>query len=126
MMPRVRSRNAYQHVSNFDKGQIVASRDCSLSYRNIAARVDRNPVTVSRIWNRWIKYGNTDHRAGSQRPPITSSRVNRMALMNRATTLRALSQELGSSARQQVSARTVDDICSSIDSQLGDHGCGYP
>ncbi|GFU44035.1 hypothetical protein TNCV_4963481 [Trichonephila clavipes] len=43
-MPCVRSRNAYQHVSDFDKGRIVAYRDCGLSYRNIAARVLRDPA----------------------------------------------------------------------------------
>ncbi|GFV35088.1 HTH_Tnp_Tc3_2 domain-containing protein [Trichonephila clavipes] len=47
----------------------------------------------------------------SQRPPITSSREERhvtsMALMDRAASSRAPSQELGSFARQQVSARTV-------------------
>ncbi|GFS75018.1 HTH_Tnp_Tc3_2 domain-containing protein [Trichonephila clavipes] len=68
-------------------------------------------MTVSRIWNRWVQDGNTDCRAGSQRPPITSSRkdrhVTRMTLMHREATSRALSQELGSFARQQVSARTV-------------------
>ena len=31
---RVRSRNAYQHVSAFDRCRIVAYRDCGLSYRN--------------------------------------------------------------------------------------------
>ncbi|GFY24424.1 HTH_Tnp_Tc3_2 domain-containing protein [Trichonephila clavipes] len=67
-------------------------------------------MTVSRIWNRWVQDGNTECRAGSQRPPITSSREDRhvtcMALMYRAATSRTLSQELGSFARQ-VSARTV-------------------
>ncbi|GFS68762.1 HTH_Tnp_Tc3_2 domain-containing protein [Trichonephila clavipes] len=72
-MPRVRSRNAYQHVSGFDKGRIVAYRDCYLSYRTIAARFGRDPMTVSRIWNRWIQDGNTERRAGSQRPPTSSS-----------------------------------------------------
>ncbi|GFS61578.1 uncharacterized protein TNCV_4312571 [Trichonephila clavipes] len=38
-MPHVRSRYLYQHVYDFDKGRIVAYRDCGLSYRNIAARV---------------------------------------------------------------------------------------
>ncbi|GFT03792.1 HTH_Tnp_Tc3_2 domain-containing protein [Trichonephila clavipes] len=68
-------------------------------------------MTVSRIWNRWVQDGNTERRAGSQRPPITSSRedrhVTRMVLMDRAATSRALSQELVSFARQQVSTRTV-------------------
>ncbi|GFU38083.1 hypothetical protein TNCV_4275891 [Trichonephila clavipes] len=45
MMPRVRSRNAYQHISEFDKGRMVAHRDCGLSYRRIAARVGRDPMT---------------------------------------------------------------------------------
>ncbi|GFU47636.1 HTH_Tnp_Tc3_2 domain-containing protein [Trichonephila clavipes] len=49
--------------------------------------------------------------AGSQRPPITNSRedrhVTRKDLLDCAATSQALSQELGSFARQQVSARTV-------------------
>ncbi|GFU71923.1 RNA-directed DNA polymerase from mobile element jockey [Trichonephila clavipes] len=53
--------------------------------------------------------GNTERRAGSQRPPITSSRedrdVTRIALMDHAVTLRALGQELGLFARLQVPAR---------------------
>ncbi|GFV39731.1 transposable element Tcb2 transposase [Trichonephila clavipes] len=74
--------------------------------------------------------GNTERRAESQRPPIPNSRkdrhVARMALMDRAATSQALSQELGSFANQQLYVRTFDDICNSMDSQLGDHGCGYP
>ncbi|PRD28980.1 UNVERIFIED_CONTAM: hypothetical protein NCL1_30795 [Trichonephila clavipes] len=31
----------------------------------IAARVGRDPMTVSRIWNRWVQDGNTECRAGS-------------------------------------------------------------
>ncbi|GFW72234.1 hypothetical protein TNCV_702711 [Trichonephila clavipes] len=58
-----------------------------------------------------LKDGNTEYRAGSQRPSITSNQedryLTRMALMDRAATSRALSQELGPFARQQVSARTI-------------------
>ncbi|GFX77040.1 transposable element Tcb1 transposase [Trichonephila clavipes] len=46
-----------------------------------------------------------------------------MAFMDREATSGALSQELGSFARQQVSARTV---CRSMVFQLGDYGCGLP
>ncbi|GFU60367.1 HTH_Tnp_Tc3_2 domain-containing protein [Trichonephila clavipes] len=66
-MPRVRSRNVHQHISDFDKGRIVAYRNCGLSYRSIAARVGRDPMTISRIWTRWVQDGNTELRAGSQR-----------------------------------------------------------
>ncbi|GFV89389.1 hypothetical protein TNCV_4152081 [Trichonephila clavipes] len=34
----------------------------------IAARSGRDPMIVSRIWNRWVQDGNTERRAGSQRP----------------------------------------------------------
>ncbi|GFX82674.1 HTH_Tnp_Tc3_2 domain-containing protein [Trichonephila clavipes] len=68
-------------------------------------------MTVSRIWNRWVLDGNTERRAGSQRPPITSSRevrhVTRIFLMDHGATSQTLSEELGSFVRQQVSARTV-------------------
>ncbi|GFT00624.1 HTH_Tnp_Tc3_2 domain-containing protein [Trichonephila clavipes] len=53
-MPRVRSRNAYQHVSDSEKGRIVAYQNCGLSYHSIAARVGRDQMTVSRVWNRWV------------------------------------------------------------------------
>ncbi|GFW85039.1 transposable element Tc1 transposase [Trichonephila clavipes] len=45
-MIHVRSRNVYQHVSVFDKGRILAYRNCSLSLLGIAFRVGRNPVPV--------------------------------------------------------------------------------
>ncbi|GFY14876.1 HTH_Tnp_Tc3_2 domain-containing protein [Trichonephila clavipes] len=61
-----------------------------LSYRSITARVARDVMTISKIWNRWVQDGNTERRARSQRPSITSSgedrHVTHMALMERAAT----------------------------------------
>ncbi|GFU39617.1 HTH_Tnp_Tc3_2 domain-containing protein [Trichonephila clavipes] len=110
-MSRVKSRNAHLHVSDFDKGRMVAYRYCDLSYHSIASRVGRDPMTVSRILNPWFQDGNTERCAGiSTRSPITNRRedrhVTRMALMDRSVMSRALSQGLGSFARKQVSART--------------------
>ncbi|GFV12637.1 hypothetical protein TNCV_4425901 [Trichonephila clavipes] len=45
-MPRVRSRNENQLVSDFNKGRIVAYRNCGLSYHSNATLVGRYPVTV--------------------------------------------------------------------------------
>ncbi|GFU06192.1 HTH_Tnp_Tc3_2 domain-containing protein [Trichonephila clavipes] len=106
VMPRVRSRNAYQHVPDFDKGRIVVYQDCGLSYRSIAARVGRDPMIVGRIQYRWVQDGNTERRAGSQRPPINRRRkdrhVTRVALMYHAAMARTLSQELETFAGQVV------------------------
>ncbi|GFT95824.1 transposable element Tcb1 transposase [Trichonephila clavipes] len=66
-MPRVRSRNAYQHVSDFDKGQIVAYRDYGLSYRSITARVDRDLMTRhrgERTWAARIRHRHTGPSPG--------------------------------------------------------------
>ncbi|GFW64758.1 HTH_Tnp_Tc3_2 domain-containing protein [Trichonephila clavipes] len=90
-MPRVRSRKTYQHVSDFEKGRIVAYRDCGLSSRSIAPRVDRDLMTVSRIWNRWVQDSNTERRTESQRLPTTRAEktgMSRIALMDRTVTSR--------------------------------------
>ncbi|GFY08416.1 hypothetical protein TNCV_1358221 [Trichonephila clavipes] len=54
-MSHFRSRNLYQHISDVDKGRMVTYGDYSLSYRSTAARVGRDSMTVSRIWNRWVQ-----------------------------------------------------------------------
>ncbi|GFS71256.1 HTH_Tnp_Tc3_2 domain-containing protein [Trichonephila clavipes] len=81
------------------------------SASDTAAGVGRDPMTFSKIWNQSVQGGNMERRARSQRPPITSSRQDRhvtcMALMDHAALSRALSQELGSFARQKVSVRTA-------------------
>ncbi|GFX54801.1 hypothetical protein TNCV_2556871 [Trichonephila clavipes] len=87
---------------------------------NVARAFERGGVKSYAKRNCWNGYGellillitfgddgNTEHRAGSQRPPITSSRedrnVTRMTLMDRAATSRSLNQKLVSFTRQQVS-----------------------
>ena len=46
VMPRVRGRNAYQPVSDFDRGLIVVYQDCDLSYRSTVDLVDQY-LTIS-------------------------------------------------------------------------------
>ncbi|GFW26210.1 hypothetical protein TNCV_3397061 [Trichonephila clavipes] len=40
----------------------------SLSYHSIAPHVGRDTMTNSRVWNRWVQGGHTEHRAGYQHP----------------------------------------------------------
>ncbi|GFW54787.1 hypothetical protein TNCV_2654271 [Trichonephila clavipes] len=53
VMPRIR-RNAYQQVSEFDRGRIVAYRECALPLRNVTCRSGRNPNTVMRMNNQRV------------------------------------------------------------------------
>ncbi|GFX30649.1 hypothetical protein TNCV_4861731 [Trichonephila clavipes] len=70
-------RNAYQQVSDFDRGRIVAYRECGLPFRNIARRTDRNAANVMRIWNKSVAEGHTERHAGSPHSPITNVRKDR-------------------------------------------------
>ncbi|GFW19550.1 transposable element Tc1 transposase [Trichonephila clavipes] len=60
-----KQRSAFHQVSEFDRGRIVAYRDCGLSFREIGSRVGRNQVTVMRICDRWMQESTTDQRSRS-------------------------------------------------------------
>ncbi|GFV54832.1 uncharacterized protein TNCV_3683571 [Trichonephila clavipes] len=59
---------AFDQVSEFDTGRIVAYRDCGLSFREIGSRVRRNQTTVMRICDRGMQEGMTNQR-GRLHPP---------------------------------------------------------
>ncbi|GFX44558.1 transposable element Tcb1 transposase [Trichonephila clavipes] len=46
-MSRRKQRSAFHEVSEFDRGRIVAYRDCGLSFREIGSPVGRNQTTQS-------------------------------------------------------------------------------
>ncbi|GFU63836.1 transposable element Tc1 transposase [Trichonephila clavipes] len=52
-----KQRSAFDQVSEFDRGRIVAYRDCGLSFRKIGSRAGRNQITVRRICDRWVQEG---------------------------------------------------------------------
>ncbi|GFU93765.1 putative inorganic phosphate cotransporter [Trichonephila clavipes] len=52
-----KQRSAFDQVSEFDRGRIVAYRDCGLSFRKIRSRIGRNQTTVMRICDRWMQEG---------------------------------------------------------------------
>lgn len=49
-MSRVRRRRNFQQLSLLERGRILGLREAGLSFREIAARVDRNVSTVLRCW----------------------------------------------------------------------------
>ncbi|GFV05332.1 integrase catalytic domain-containing protein [Trichonephila clavipes] len=63
---RRKQGSAFDLVSEFDRGRIVAYRDCGLSFREIGNRVGRNQTIVMWICDRWMQEGTTDQRGRSQ------------------------------------------------------------
>ncbi|GFX66935.1 HTH_38 domain-containing protein [Trichonephila clavipes] len=50
-----KQRSAFDQVSEFDRGRIVAYRDCGLSFMEIGSRAGRNQTTVMRICERLMQ-----------------------------------------------------------------------
>ncbi|GFW48429.1 transposable element Tcb1 transposase [Trichonephila clavipes] len=84
-MSRRKQRSAFDQVSEFDRGRIVAYRDCGLSLRIIGSRVGRNQTTVMRICHRWMQEGTTDRRGRSHPPQCTTARVHTQIVRMAAT-----------------------------------------
>ncbi|GFX43873.1 transposable element Tcb1 transposase [Trichonephila clavipes] len=54
-MSRRKHQSAFDQVSEFDRGRIVAYGDCVLSFIQLGSRVGRNQTTVMRICDRWMQ-----------------------------------------------------------------------
>ncbi|GFU73055.1 transposable element Tcb1 transposase [Trichonephila clavipes] len=110
-MSRRKQRSAFDQVSEFDRGRIVAYREWGLSFREIGSRVGRNQTTVMRICDRWMQEGTTDLRGRSYPPQCTTSREDRqivhMAVTDRSVTSRTIAQHIESVTHHSVSARTI-------------------
>ncbi|GFU02611.1 transposable element Tcb1 transposase [Trichonephila clavipes] len=110
-MSRRKQRSAFDQVSEFDRGRIVAYRDCGLYFREIGSHVGRNQTTVMRIFDRWMQESTTDRRCRSHPPQCTTSRkdwqIARMAVMDRSVTSRTVAQHIESVTHHSVSARTI-------------------
>ncbi|GFX76939.1 transposable element Tcb1 transposase [Trichonephila clavipes] len=66
-------RSVFDQVSEFDRGWMVAYRDCGLSSWEIGSRVGRNRTTVMRICDHWMQEGTTDRCGRSHPPQCTTS-----------------------------------------------------
>ncbi|GFW92558.1 transposable element Tcb1 transposase [Trichonephila clavipes] len=104
-------RRSFDQVSEFDKGRIVAYRDCGLSFRKNGSRVGRNQTTTLRICDRWMQECTTDRRGRSHPPQCTTSseyrQIVRMAVTDRSVTSRTVAQPIESVTHHSVSSRTI-------------------
>ena len=99
-MPHIRRRNAYEHMSDFNKGGNENYWNCYSSYCSIRARVGRDSTTVYRIWNLWTLEDYTGRSTGSQRSAVTNSEEDRHLTRRNVQPHHDLSQGIGSFARQ--------------------------
>ncbi|GFW03056.1 transposable element Tcb1 transposase [Trichonephila clavipes] len=103
--------SAFDQVSEFDRGRIVAYRDCGLSFRQIGSQVGRNQTTVLQVCDRWIQEFMTDRRGRSHPPQCTTShedrRIVRKEVMDRSVTSRTVAHHVESVTHHSVSARTI-------------------
>ncbi|GFX73697.1 transposable element Tcb1 transposase [Trichonephila clavipes] len=79
-MSRRKERSAFDKVSEFDRGRVVAYRDCGLSFWENGSRVGRNQTNVVRICNRWMQEGTMDRRGIPHPLHCTTSREDRQIL----------------------------------------------
>ncbi|GFV85057.1 transposable element Tcb1 transposase [Trichonephila clavipes] len=110
-MTRRKQRSAFDQVSEFDRGRIVAYRDCGLPFRKICSRVGRKQTTVMQICDHWMQEGTKDRRGRSHPPQCTTSRekrqIVRMAVTDLSVTSRTIAQHIESVMHHSVSARTI-------------------
>ncbi|GFY33253.1 transposable element Tc1 transposase [Trichonephila clavipes] len=110
-MSRRKQGSAFDQVSEFDRGRIVAYRDCRLSFRQIGSRITRNQTTVIRVWDRWNQEGTTDRHGRSHPLQCTISREDRQivrrAVKDHSVSSRTVAQHIESVTYHSVSARTI-------------------
>ncbi|GFV53586.1 transposable element Tcb1 transposase [Trichonephila clavipes] len=104
---RRKQQSAYDQVSEFNRGRIVAYQNCGISFREIGSRVGRNQATVMRICDRCMQ----DRRGPSHPPQSTTSREDRqivcMAVTDHSVTSRIIPQHIEFVTHHSVSARTI-------------------
>ncbi|GFU05406.1 transposable element Tc1 transposase [Trichonephila clavipes] len=110
-MSRRKQRSAFDQISEFDRGRIVAYRDCGLSFRKIGCRVGRNQTTIMRICDHWMQEGTKDRRDRSHPPQCTTSGEDRqivsMAVTYRSVSSRTIAQHIDSVTHHSVYACTI-------------------
>ncbi|GFW29469.1 transposable element Tc1 transposase [Trichonephila clavipes] len=117
------------YTSNLEKGvpvqvytsnlEIVGLREAGLSYRAVAARVQRNSSTIMRVSKQWTDEGRTARKSVSGPRNVTSAREDRRLVRMAQTDRTAFSRQL---AAQWSTATRVSLCASSIRRRLLQRG----
>ncbi|GIY58064.1 transposable element Tc1 transposase [Caerostris darwini] len=96
-MPLRRKRARFEQLTEFERGRIIGLREAGLSYRAVAARVQRNSSTVRPLWKQWTDECRTTRKSGSGLRNVRSAREDRhlvrMALTDRPASSRQLTAQ---------------------------------
>lgn len=110
-MPPRRNRVKFQQLTEFERGRIIGLREGGFSYREIAARVQRNSSTVMRVWKQWTEENRTTRKTGSGRRKVTSARDDRhlvrMAVTDRTASSRQLAARWSTATGVLMSASSI-------------------
>ncbi|GFV66461.1 transposable element Tc1 transposase [Trichonephila clavipes] len=102
-MPRRRKGAKFEQISEFERGRIVGLREAGLSYRAVAARVQRNGSTITRVSKQWTDEGRTARKSGSGPRNVTSApddrRLVRMAQTDRTAFFKTIGSTVVNSYR---------------------------
>ncbi|GFW34402.1 transposable element Tc1 transposase [Trichonephila clavipes] len=108
-MPRRRKGAKFEQISEFKRGRIFGLREARLSYRAVAARVQRNSSTIMRVSKQWTDEGRTDRKSRRGLRNVTSARDDRRLMRMAQTDRTASSRQLAA----QWSTATGVSLCAS-------------
>ncbi|GFV84918.1 transposable element Tc1 transposase [Trichonephila clavipes] len=104
-------RLKFVQISEFERGRIVGLREAGLSYRAVAARVQRNSSTIMRVSKQWTDEGRTAEKSASGPQNVTSAREDRrlvrMAQTNRTASSRQLAAQWSTTTRVALCASSI-------------------
>ncbi|GFY00327.1 transposable element Tc3 transposase [Trichonephila clavipes] len=102
---------SFRQVSEFNRGRIVACRDCGLSFREIGQRVGRDQTIFLLIFHHSVQEETADRRDRSYSPCCTTARDDRrivcMEEMDQEATSRTVAQQIQSVMHHSVSSCTI-------------------
>ncbi|GFX75828.1 transposable element Tcb2 transposase [Trichonephila clavipes] len=110
-MPRRRKGAKFEQISEFEQGRIVGLCEAGLSYRAVAARVQRNSSTIMRVSKQWTDEDRTARKSGSGPRNVTSARDDRrlvrMAQTDRTASSRQLAAQWSTATGVSLSAPSI-------------------
>ncbi|GFU05318.1 transposable element Tc1 transposase [Trichonephila clavipes] len=118
-MPCRRKGAKFEQISEFERGKIVGLREAGLSYRAVAARVQRISSTIMRVSKQWTDEGRTARKSGCGPRNVTSAHGDRRLVRTAQTNRTASSRQL---AAQGPTVTGVSLCASSIQRRLLQRG----